>query len=108
MIIPRAIFLNQTYQKSCIEHRHQVMKEIRQFKSEIVRMLRATENHKLGNIRIEMPCADYPVLTSTGGREHLATIRNEITMAGYDVFFTYTESGDVSFSVDWRMVVNNQ
>ncbi|WP_152552453.1 hypothetical protein [Mangrovibacter sp. MFB070] len=55
--------MNQTYQKSCVEHRHQVMKEIRQFKSEIVRMLRATENHKLGNIRIEMPCADYPVLT---------------------------------------------
>lgn len=108
MIIPRAIFLNQSYQKSCIEHRHQLMKEKLRFKSAIVRVLRATENHKLGNIRIEMPCTEYPVLTSSAGGKHLAEIRNEIAMAGYDVFFIYTENGDVSFSVDWRVVVNNQ
>lgn len=100
MIIPKAIFLQQTYRKNHDDLQRRLKNEYVLAISRIAGALHLPQNHKPGTLAVLLPTDEFPLLASSLSPDCLTEISNELQTAGYVVGMEKRNNGIV-FTLDW-------
>lgn len=101
MIIPRAIFLKQTWLKSQADLKGQARNERTLVTGRLAVTLRNPQSHRAGKVSVFFARDSYPVLTSGTCPDLMVSVVSAFEEAGYRVSVSVREDG-VDITLDWR------
>jgi hypothetical protein len=100
MIIPKAVFLQQTYLRNKTDLHIRLKNEHTLAMSLIVGSLRLPKNHKLGALSVLLSADSFPFLCSGGQDEALGEIQKTLEAEDYSIVREIQHNG-ILFRIDW-------
>ncbi|HEY2451192.1 MAG TPA: hypothetical protein VGI71_00970 [Scandinavium sp.] len=100
MIIPKAVFLQQTYLRNKTDLHIRLKNEYTLAMSLIVGSLRLPQNHKLGALSVLLSADSFPLLCSGEQDETLGEIQKTLEAEGYSIVREIQHNG-ILFRIDW-------
>jgi len=101
MIIPRAIFLKQSYLKNKQHLKVKISNEKTLIAGQLAIRLRNPQTHKYGTLTCFFCRNKYPILASGTCTELTLSLVSDFSSAGYKVTIADSEGG-IYITLDWR------